>query len=72
MFFVLALLLIAIINNFLHVINISVFYAFFTEAVQVFFGRGSDWYDVYADVSGVFVALMIVYFRGYFRRVRVG
>ncbi|WP_461176421.1 VanZ family protein [Virgibacillus ainsalahensis] len=59
MFFVFTCLLRDLLKHYQHVILLSINYAFLTEFIQVYFGRGADFYDVIADVVGVFLAVGI-------------
>ncbi len=59
MLLVLTFLLMAVFREVGHVLILAVTYAFLTEVLQVYFGRGGDLYDVAANVLGIGVGLVV-------------
>ncbi|WP_100010102.1 VanZ family protein [Lentibacillus sediminis] len=59
MFLILTFLLMGVFHEIGHVFILAVTYAFLTEVLQVYFGRGGDLYDIAANVLGIGVGLVV-------------
>ncbi len=57
MFAAFAFLLFKNIPRFTLTFGVSLLFAFITELLQPFFGRGADWYDLGADLIGIISVL---------------
>lgn len=72
MFFIFAWLLIGLGVNKGQVLLTGLLYAILTEFVQLFFGRGADIYDVLADLTGISVALFMLWMQEWGKRLEAG